>query len=149
MIETETEIETEEEEKEDLPGGTRGHVVWVRLPNEDEGILDRLGDIADILCPEVGVALNMIAMDPLAGDPCLHQRDAERPILVEDRAQQGDSNVDDPDRALPWVIHRLERIQSVTRTSWRIENRDETRKRKLRAIKRSRARHREAGKHNR
>lgn len=43
----------------------------------------------------------MIAMDPLAGDPCLHQQDAERPILAEDRARQGDNNVDDPDRVLP------------------------------------------------
>jgi len=113
----ETEIETEEEEKEDLPGGTRGHVVWVRLPNGDEDILDRLGDIADIPCPGVEVAPNTIAMDPLAGDLCLHQWDAERPILAEDRVRQGDSNVDDPDRALRWVIHRLERIQSVTRRS--------------------------------
>lgn len=149
--ETEKEIEIEEgeEEEEDLPGGTRGHVVWVRLPNEDEDTLDRLGDTAGILCPEAEAAPSMIVTDPPAGNPCLRQRDVGRPILVEDHARRGDSNVGDPDRAPLWAIHRSERIQSVTKTFWRIESHDGIRRRKLRATRWGRARHREAGKHSR
>lgn len=139
-IETETEIEIEtetetEEEQEDLPGGTRGHVAWVRLPNEDVGILDRPEDMAGIPCPGAGVAPSMIVTDLPVGDPCLRQRDVEKPILAEDRVRRGDSSVVDPDHAPLWVIRRLERIQSATRTSWRIGSRGGIRRRKLGATR--------------
>lgn len=64
------------------------------------GILDRPEDTAGILYPGAGAAPSMIVMDRPVEDPCLRQRDVEKPILAEDRAlRRDDSNVVDPDHA--------------------------------------------------